>query len=151
VCVTQSGYDGTRLDLSPGYRGGGGQVASGARSMLFAGTILGLIGVSNVIDGVAALSGSDVVPASTVVEFGSVRFWGFVMLAAGVVTIAASFAIFTKSGAARNVGIVVASANALTELLAIPAHPWWGVCALALDLLVVKALVAHGGRDVFAT
>jgi hypothetical protein len=65
--------------------------------MLFAGTVLGLIGAVNCIQGIAALSGSSIYPDSVVFEFGNLRLWGWLVLIAGIVQLVVSFAIFAKS------------------------------------------------------
>ena len=144
--MPQSAYGNDSLDLSPGYRAGV-QDTTGVRSLLFAGTVLGLIGVFNVIEGIAALGGSDVYRDRLVLEFGSLRFWGGVLLFVGLLQVVASFAIFTKSAAARWFGVGVAVVNAWTQLLVFGAHPWWSICAFAAAVFTIKALVSYGGRS----
>lgn len=143
--MPRSAYGDESYDLSPGYRAGV-QDTTGIRSMLFAGTVLGLIGVFNVFEGVAALGGSNIYRDHLVMEFGSVRLWGGVLLFVGLLELVASFAIFTKSAAARWFGVAAAVVNAWGQLLALGLHPWWAICAFAADILVVKALLDHGGR-----
>jgi hypothetical protein len=134
-----------QYDLTPGLR----QVGYGPpapRSMLFAGTVLGLIGTFNAIAGIGVLSGSRVYAAHGVFEFGNARVWGWVVLLAGVAELVASFAIFSKSSVARWFGVCAAGANAFTQLLAVPAHPLWALAAVAADLVVIRVLVLYGGR-----
>lgn len=144
--MPRSAYGDDAYDLSPGYRAGV-QDTTGVRSMLFAGTILGLIGVFNVIEGISALAGSEVYRDHLVLEFGSVRFWGGALLFVGLLELVASFAIFTKSRAARWFGVGAALMNAWAQLLAFGTHPWWAICAFTADVLVIKALLGYGGRD----
>jgi hypothetical protein len=142
--VSQSAYGHDNLNLAAGYgyRPDVDQVA--ARSLLFAGTILGLIGVTNLVQSVSVLAGSKVYPDNAVFITGSSTTWGWVVLAAGIVELIASFAIFTRSTVARTIGIAVAAGNAVTQLLVMPARPLWGLAAVAADVLVIKALVVHG-------
>jgi hypothetical protein len=116
------------------------------RSMLFAGTVLGLIGAVNCIQGIAALSGSSVYPDSVVFEFGNLRLWGWVVLIAGVVQLVVSFAIFTKSPFARWFGVATAAGNAIVQLLVFPENPLWCLSVFAADLVVIRVLVVYGGR-----
>jgi hypothetical protein len=142
--MARSAY-GDDLDLSVGYDSSAATDYGAARSLLFAGTILGLIGVANVVQGIAVLAGSRVYPDNAVFVFAHQHTWGWIVLAVGAVTVLVSFAIFTRSTFARSFGVAVAVGNAFSQLLVMPARPLWALAALAADLLVVKALVAHGG------
>jgi hypothetical protein len=125
-----------------GYQGDPNQRA--ARSLMLAGTVLGLIGVTNIIQGIGVLAGSKVYPDNAVFVFAGDRLWGWVSLIAGLVTLVVSFALFTRSSKARWIGVGVVAANAVTQLLVMPARPWWGLAAVALDLLALRALVVYG-------
>jgi hypothetical protein len=114
--------------------------------MLFAGTVLGLIGVANVIVGCKVLSDSSFVPANAVFVTGNIRVWGWVVLIVGIAQIVASFGIFSKSALARWFGVATAVANAVAQLLFFPAHPFWALCAFAASLIVIRVLVVYGGR-----
>ncbi len=140
----QSAYGNDNLNLGAGYGYRPDPEMAAARSLLFAGTILGLIGVANVIQGVSVLAGSKVYPSNAVFVFASNTTWGWIVLVAGVIEVATSFAIFTTSSAARTIGIVVATGNAVTQLLVMPARPLWALAAVAADLLLIKALVVNG-------
>src|SRR4051794_39446867 len=136
---------GMSYDLTPGLRRAG-YGPHAARGMLFSGTVLGLIGVTNIIQGTAALSGSKVYPDNAVFEFGNLRLWGWVVLIAGLAQLVASFAIFSKSSFARWLGIATAAGNAFTQLLVVTAHPAWALTLFAADLFVTHVLVRHAGR-----
>ena len=139
-----SSYGKSDLNLAAGYGYRTDVNQRAARSLMLAGTIIGLIGVTNVIQGIGVLSGSKVYPDNAVFVFSGPRLWGWVVLLAGVVEVAVSFAIYTRSSVARWLGVAVAAGNAVTQLLVMPARPWWGLAAVALDLLVIRALVVYG-------
>jgi uncharacterized membrane protein (DUF106 family) len=46
---------------------------------------------------------------------------------------------------ARIVGIVVAALNAIVQPLFIPAYPFWAMTVIAVDIVVIWGLAAHGG------
>jgi len=142
--MARSAY-GNDLDLSAGYDYSGATDYGAARALLFAGTILGLIGVANVVQGVGVLAGSRVYPENAVFVFAQARTWGWIVLLVGLVTVAASFAIFTRSRFARWLGVAVAGGNAVSQLLVMPARPLWALAVIAVDVLVIKALAVHGG------
>jgi len=142
--MAQSGYgDDLSLNEAPRY-----DPRSGARQLLFAATVLGVIGVANVIQGISELSGSKVYPEDARFVFAGGDFWATVVVLAGLLSIAASFWIFTSSQKARIVGIVIATVNAFTHLFVLAAHPWWALIALAMDILAIRALVVHGASGI---
>ena len=138
--MAKSAY-GNDLSADDDYRAAGGA----ARALLFAGTILGLIGVANVVQGVAVLSGSHVYPDNAVFVFAHQHTWGWIVLAVGLVTVLVSFSIFTRSSFARWFGVAVAAGNGFSQLLVMPARPLWALAAVAADLVVIKVLVVLGG------
>lgn len=116
------------------------------RSMLFAGTVLGLIGAANCIQGIAALANNKTFADSAIVGLGNVRVWGWIVLIAGLAQLVASFAIFSKSSLARWFGVATAAGNAFVQLIVFPEHPFWSMCAFAANMVVIRVLVVHGGR-----
>jgi hypothetical protein len=46
----------------------------------------------------------------------------------------------------RTIGVVAASINALTNLGFAAAYPYWTVLVVGFDILVVYALIVHGGQ-----
>jgi hypothetical protein len=50
---------------------------------------------------------------------------------------------------ARAVAVVLAALSAIGQLFLIPAQPWWSVIIIAIDVLIIYAVTAHG-REVRA-
>ena len=46
----------------------------------------------------------------------------------------------------RIVGILAASVSLIANALFLAAFPVWGVIVIALDVLVIHAIVVHGGQ-----
>ena len=42
------------------------------------------------------------------------------------------------------VAIILAALSAVVQLLLVPAQPWWSLIVIAIDVLVIYALTAHG-------
>ena len=40
--------------------------------------------------------------------------------------------------------IILAALSAVVQLLLVPAQPWWSLIVIAIDVLVIYALTAHG-------
>jgi hypothetical protein len=112
----------------------------------FAAIMLGLVGVWNVFDGIAAISSAHVYTAYNAYIFSDLNTWGWIVLILGIVQGLAALSILSGSEWGRWFGIVAASVNALGQLAFIPVYPWWGLTMFALDVLIIYALAVYGGR-----
>jgi hypothetical protein len=113
----------------------------------FAGVMIGLIGVLNVIYGIAAISDSKVYVRDAQFVFGQLNTWGWILLIVGVVQLFAAFAIFARSAFGRWIGILSAAANMIVQLLLLPAFPLLSLAIFAIDVLVIYGLVAYAHRS----
>jgi len=123
-----------------------GGYEKGAGWLFFAGTMLGLAGLFNAIDGIVALSKSSFYVSGARYVFSDLRTWGWIVLIVGLVEILASFAILARAQWARWFGIVVASLGALAQFAFMQSYPWWSITVLTLCILTVYGLAAYGGR-----
>ncbi|MFL5974042.1 MAG: hypothetical protein ACJ76G_02720 [Solirubrobacterales bacterium] len=112
----------------------------------FAGVMIGLIGVLNVIYGIAAISDSKVYVRDAQFVFGQLNTWGWILLIVGVVQLFAAFAIFARTAFGRWIGILTAGANMIVQLLLLPAFPLLSLAIFAIDVLVIYGLVAYAHR-----
>jgi hypothetical protein len=72
----------------------------------------------------------------------SVTAWGWFHLILGILVFAAGIALFTDALWARVVGVCLVSLSALTSFLFIPYAPAWSILVIAIDALVIWALVS---------
>jgi hypothetical protein len=107
--------------------------------------MLGFAGIWNSIAGILAISSSRVYTGHSVLVFGSLNTWGWIVLLLGIVQLIASAALFAGSEFARWFGIAAAGVNAIGQLLFLPAYPWWAIAMFAVDLLVIYGLAVHAG------
>jgi hypothetical protein len=117
----------------------------------FAGIMILVAGTFNVIDGLIGLSNvryfTDVTPGVGTAEYpivNDVKVWSWVILAAGVLMMAASFAIFSGQMWGRVVGIAAAAINMVIQFTYLAHYPFWSLAILALDGFVIFALTARG-------
>ena len=64
----------------------------------------------------------------------------------GVLEWAVGCGVFVKNQLSRSAGVVVLGANAIAQLLMIPAYPFWSLSIFALDILAIYGLIACGQR-----
>ena len=60
--------------------------------------------------------------------------------------ILAGFLIFSGNMFGRIVGVVLAALNAIVQLSYLDHNTFWSFTMILVDILVIYALVAHGGR-----
>ncbi|HEX9087976.1 MAG TPA: hypothetical protein VF867_10660 [Arthrobacter sp.] len=70
--------------------------------------------------------------------------WGWWNVALGVLLILTAVALFSGATWARIVAVVVAGVSAVVQLMLIPAQPWWSLIVIAIDVLIIYAIIAHG-------
>jgi hypothetical protein len=116
----------------------------------FAGVMLIIIGVMDVIQGLVALINDDffVVTQEFIFEF-NVTTWGWIQLILGVVLIASGVGIFSANVLARTVGVIIAGLAAIINFAWLPYYPVWSIIVIAICIAVIWALTAHG-RDIAA-
>jgi uncharacterized membrane protein HdeD (DUF308 family) len=115
--------------------------------LLFAGIMLVLIGVLNVIYGIAAIDNSTFYVRDVEFVLADLQTWGWVLLIVGVVQLVAAFGVWQKTEWGRWLGIVCAAGNAAVQFLVLPAHPVWAIMVFFVDIIIVFGLLTYGGRD----
>lgn len=113
----------------------------------FAGVMIAIVGVLNIIYGIAAISNSRFFVHETTYILSDLSTWGWVLLITGIIQFCAALAIFGRVEWGRWVGILTASVNAIIQLIFIPAYPFGSLAMFAVDILVIYGLVAYGGRQ----
>jgi len=117
---------------------------------MFAGIMLMLVGVVNVIGGIAAIDDANFYTANAHYVFSDLNLWGWVILITGCVQVLAAVGIWARNQAARWLGVVFATVNAFGQLFMLPAFPLWSLAIFAVDLMIIYGLVAYGGRQATA-
>jgi hypothetical protein len=115
--------------------------------LTFAGILLLIAGVINVIGGIGAIDDSKFFVANTHYVIGDLNTWGWVILVLGAVQVLTAFGLFARNGFARGVGIVFASLAATAQLLMLPAFPLWSLAVFTMDIIILYGLVSYGRAD----
>ena len=116
----------------------------------FAGVMIVVVAILNIIDGIAAISRSKFFVANAQYVLSDLRTWGWIILAIGVVQLLVGFGVWSGSQLARWTGVVIVALNMIAQLLFIPAYPFWSLAIFTVDVLVIYGLVAYGGRPSLA-
>jgi hypothetical protein len=112
--------------------------------VVFAGSMLMLVGTVNLIYGIAAISNSKFYVGNASYVIGDLNTWGWVMVCLGAIQLLASLGLFTGNQLARWLGILSAGANAVVQMLAISGAPFLALTLFTVDILVLYGLIAYG-------
>jgi hypothetical protein len=111
----------------------------------FAGVMLFLVGVLNVIYGIAAIADSSFFVQDQKYILSNLNTWGWVMLIIGLLQLFAAFSLWSGGIYGRVVAILAASLSAIGALLSIPAYPFWSLAIFALDIIIIHQVAKYGG------
>jgi hypothetical protein len=111
----------------------------------FAAIMMLMTGTFNVISGMAAVFNDEVFVAGpeTIVLL-DLTTWGWVHIFLGLAVAGTGLALMSGQMWARVVGVLLVMLNMVTQLLLLPAYPWWAVIILAVDTVVLWAIIVHG-------
>ena len=121
--------------------------AEGSGLIIFAVALLIILGVFNLIYGIAAIARSHVFIANAHFVFGDLRAWGWVALIVGVLQVLAALGAMAGNQLARWFAVAVVALNAIAQMLSIPAYPFWSLTILAADVVALWALCIYGSRE----
>jgi hypothetical protein len=124
--------------------------------IIFAASMLLIIGMFNVLEGIIALVDDQrlvVTPNKFVVV--DLTQWGWTILIFGAVMIATGIGLFTAQTWARILAIIIVGLHAIVQVGWLGGYPIWSLLMIALDVVVLYALCARwsairGDLDMYA-
>jgi hypothetical protein len=136
--VTDPRTQATRTQMDTG--GIGRTVTSGWA--FFAGILLFMVGVFNIIWGLTALFNDE---ALTVGEQGLIVWdftaWGWIHLLLGILMIGTALGLFTGQNWARWTAVFFVMVNAFGQIAWMPVYPLWSILVITLDVIIIYHLV----------
>jgi hypothetical protein len=117
----------------------------------FAGALLFIAGVLNVIYGIAAIGDSKFFVQETKYILSNLNTWGWVTLIIGLLQLFAAFSLWSGGLYGRVFGIGAAGISAIGALLSIPAYPFWSLAIFALDIIIIHQIATRGTAGRVAT
>jgi hypothetical protein len=109
-----------------------------------------LLGIMNLIDGLIAVTDSDVFEQSPSTSQAlpvtdRLEVWGWVVLVVGIVMMMIAFPVIVGLPWARFAGIAAAGIDVVLEFAFLPHFPLWSLIIIFLNVLVIFGLAARGG------
>jgi hypothetical protein len=108
----------------------------------FAIVYLGLVGILNVIYGIAALSNKSYFHENSLL-WSNLKTWGWILIILGAFQIVTAGLIYTRSAFGAIFGIFLASLAFIANFLSIGAYPAWSIIAMVLSGFVIWALCVN--------
>ena len=122
------------------------EAATGYGWLIFAGTMLSVVGTLNIIYGIAAIDSANFYVNDAKYVVSDLNTWGWIIAIIGGIQFCAAFSIFAGTAWGRWVGVGSAGLNAIAQLMFLPAYPFLALALFSVDILVIYGLIAHGGR-----
>jgi hypothetical protein len=113
---------------------------------LFGGIMMVMVGGFQIMQGFVALLRDEyyLVTRNDLLITLDYTAWGWTHLLLGVVAVLTGVGVMLGQTWARVLGIVIAVVSALVNIAFLSAYPIWSTIVIAIDVLVIYALAAHG-------
>ena len=128
----------------------GNVVERGEGWVVFAGVMILIVGVLNLLWGISAIVNSHILINGNEFIIDHRKAWGWTVLIIGVIEILVAYGIWNRQAWARWTGVAIAGVSAISLLADMQSYPWWSLALFTIDVLVIYGLVAYGGRTTAA-
>src|SRR5215203_315021 len=117
----------------------------GTGRVVFAATMLLIVGTLNIIYGIGALDDANIFVNDQRFVLTNLNVLGWVLIILGVIQLAGGLSLMAGNTYGRVIGIVGGSLGAIGALLSIGgSYPWWSRGIFALCIYVVHGLIVYG-------
>ena len=114
----------------------------------FAAVLLLLAGTLNIIYGIGAIDGANVLVNDTRYIFSDLNTYGWVLIVLGVIQLTAGFSLLGGGTFGRVIGIAAAMLGSVAALVGVGgSNPWWSLGVFALCLWVMHGLIVYGEEE----
>lgn len=114
----------------------------GTGRVVFAATMLLLLGILNIIYGIGALDNANIFAGDTRYIFSDLNAMGWVLIVLGIVQLTAGFSLYSGHTYGKVLGIVGGTLGAIGALFSIgSAFPWWSLAMFFLCIYVVHGIM----------
>jgi hypothetical protein len=110
--------------------------------VVFATTLLILVGTINIIYGIGALSDATIFVNDKRFVFDNLHTMGWILIILGVFQLTGGLSLIVGNTYGRVIGVVAGSLGAIGALFSIGGNnPWWSLCVFALCVYVVYGIL----------
>ena len=117
----------------------------GTGRVVFAATLLLIVGTLNIIYGIGALDNANIFVNDQRFILSNLNTLGWVTIILGVIQLGGGFSLMAGNTFGRVIAIIGGSLGAIGALLSIGgAYPWWSLAIFALCVYVVHGVLVYG-------
>lgn len=120
--------------------GWAGWAAFAGLLMVLGGFFQALVGITAIVRDTVYFVGPQAVLSVDVTT------WGWVHLLLAILILGAGLSVLKGNAYGRVVGVVLASLSAVANMAFVPATPVWSILLIVVDVVIIYALVVHGGE-----
>ena len=114
----------------------------------FAGVIMVMVGSLDALWGLGGILNDDVVVVGGHGALvADITTWGWVHLILGILVAVTGLGLLVGNEAARWLGILFVSVNAISQIVWFPAAPLWAFLLIILDVIILYQLTARWGNQ----
>jgi hypothetical protein len=116
--------------------------------IIFAAAIMLLIGIYQILAGLAAIINDDffVVSDDYIYDLDATG-WGWIHLIVGIIVVAGGVGLFYRRVWAGALAITLAILSAVVNFFFIPYYPFWSILIIALNVFVIWAITRPGALE----
>jgi hypothetical protein len=113
--------------------------------LFFACPVIVMVGLIQCFQGLAAIinGGFYVVPPNYAYKLDP-AVWGWIYLLLGILVTVTGIFLWSGKPWARTMAIILALLSAVANFFTIPYYPIWSIVIIALNVVIIWAIVAHG-------
>jgi hypothetical protein len=124
----------------------------GAGRVVFAATLLLLVGTLNIIYGIGALDGANIFTDDRRYVLDDLNTLGWVLIVLGIIQLLGGFSLMAGNVFGRIIGVVGATLGAIGALLSIGgAYPWWSLAVFFLCIYIIHGIFIYGSDEMAAS
>ena len=117
----------------------------GAGRVVFAATMLLILGILNIIYGSGALDDANVFVNDTRLVFSDLNTYGWILILLGALQLGAGFSLFSGNVYGRVFAIAAGSIGAVIALVSVGgSFPWYSLAVFFLCIWVVHGIIVFG-------
>ena len=117
----------------------------GTGRAVFAGFLLLMVGIVNIIYGFGALDDASIFVGDTRFILDNLNTLGWVLIIVGLVQLTGGFSLLAGNAYGRTIGIIGGTLGAIGALFSIGgANPWWSLVVFGICIYVVHGIVVFG-------
>ena len=117
----------------------------GVGRVIFAATLLLIVGTLNIIYGIGALDNANIFVNDKRYIFTDLNTMGWVLIILGIIQLAGGFSLISGNTFGRVIAIIGAGLGSIVALLSISGpNPWWSLAVFFLCIYVIHGIFIYG-------